>query len=84
MDNIIRKRVCDSKNVPDNWVKRRGKPRDPIQHSDPDFNNGNHDPTNSIMMMRPRVKHMSSLRLTVSDLDLYSNAEVLFPKMDST
>jgi hypothetical protein len=41
MDDIIRKRVGDSKNVPDNWVKRRGKPRDPIQHSDPDFNNNN-------------------------------------------
>ena len=47
MDDIIRKRVGDSKNVPDNWVKRRGKPRDPIQHSDPDFNNENHEPTNS-------------------------------------
>ena len=85
MDSVIRKRFGDSKNVPDNWVKRRRKPGDPIQHNDPNFidesEESNSQPTNMFYEDDTTGEaHEQPDVDSIPDLDLFLNAEVLLPQ----
>ena len=86
LDAKIRERYGDSKNVPDNWVKRRRKPGDPTQFNDPDFDENNNNesdgqPTNEFYEDESsRKAHEQPEVDGIPDLDLYMNAEVLLPQ----
>ena len=77
MDEYIRKRYGDSRSTPDNWVKWRQKPGDPVQYEDTSEEDPAEEPysdsVNGKTHTLPEVD-------TISDLDLYINAEVLLPK----
>ena len=76
MDQYIKKRYGDARNVPDNWVSRRRRPGDPMQHED----------VNSEAVASEPYKDNEGNVVTqpesdgIPDLDLFINAEVLLPQ----
>ena len=81
MDAYITKRFGDSKHVPDDWVRRRRKPDDPIQDEDPEFQDEVNLPTADYYEDEATGKaHEGPEMDDLPDLDLYLDAEVLLPQ----
>ena len=81
MDEKIRKRYGDSKNVPGTWIKRRRKRDDPEQHDDPNYVPPIEQPASTYYEDEETGKaHEQPEVDDIPDLDLYLNAEVLLPQ----
>ena len=77
MDEYIRKGYGDSRNTPENWVKRWRKPGDPDQYKDPEDHNPAEVPYSDDVKGKAHTLPEANI---IPDLDLYINAEVLLPQ----
>ena len=76
MDEFVFSKYGDARNVPDNWVARRRRPGDPVQHEDNELEttpNEAYQDNSGDSISQPEVD-------SIPDLDLFINAEVLLPQ----
>ena len=82
-DNAIKKRYGDSANPPDNWLQRRRKKGDEMQHEDPSHqpNDISDDSEHKVYTdLEGNVEHSVPEADDIPDYDLFLNAEVLLPQ----